>query len=115
MRFVKSIKTNRTKAKSKDSVVIVVLAILLASIASVMVASTIAVVQEVEAKDRNPVKDSKMQRDAQTKLDGGSAYKQQKKGNDIDPEDGDPYIPLELPPSLPPPPSQGCFNDPKNC
>jgi hypothetical protein len=43
MKFVKNVKTNQTKTKSKDSAVIVVLAILLASIASVMVASTIAV------------------------------------------------------------------------
>ncbi len=97
--------------------VMVVLVVLLASITSVMVASTIDLVQEVKAKDRNPAKDSKMQRDAQTKLDGGSAFKQQKNGNYIDPETGDPIAPIVTPPPepLPPPPSQGCFNDPKNC
>ena len=51
MKFVKNIKkTNQTKTKSKDSAVIVVLAILLAS---VMVARTIAV-QEIEAVISNP-------------------------------------------------------------
>jgi hypothetical protein len=114
MKFVKNIKkTNQTKTKSKDSAVIVVLAILLAS---VMVASTIAV-QEIEAVISNPAKDGKMQRDAQTKLDGGSAFKQQKNGDYIDPKTGYPIAPIVVPPPEPlrPPPSMECINDPKKC
>ena len=58
MKFVKNIKkTNQTKTKSKDSVVIVVIAVLLVSIASLIVASTIAA-QEVNAKPRIPPKGS---------------------------------------------------------
>ncbi len=116
MKFVKNVKTNQTKTKSKDSAVIVVLAILLASIASVMVASTIAV-QDIEAVISNPAKDGKMQRDAQTKLDGGSAFKQQKNGDYIDLKSGDPIASIVVPPPepLPPPPSMECINDPKKC
>jgi hypothetical protein len=100
-----------------------VLVVLLASIASVMVASTIAV-QEVNAEPRIPQKDSKMQRDAQSKLDGGSAFKQQKKSRDPEPsttdKNGNIEVPLQLPPGsydpdgswpLEPPP---CL-DPKDC
>ena len=105
MKFVKNVKTNQTKTKSKDSAVIVVLAILLASIASLIVASTIAA-QEVNAKPRIPQKDSKMQRDAQSKLDGGSAFKTQKKNGDyIDPKTGDPIAPLVVPETPLPPTS----------
>jgi hypothetical protein len=105
MKFVKNIKkTNQTKTKSKDSV-IVVLAVLLVSIASLKVASTIAA-QEVNAKPRIPQKDHKTERNVKHPPT-------EKKSSDTPTDkDGSPIAPLELPPGselpLPPPPHQEC-------